>query len=308
MHSSVQTRPTPLWHHPRLHTLWPQLLGAVAVLIFSLTIPMTRLAGGTVTEPALSPWFVALGRSALAGLLAAVYLAAVRAPRPTLHQWRALLGLALGGVFTFPLCMGWAVRHVPAAHAAVVTGVLPLTTAALAAWWMGRSPGLRFWLGGALGCALVLSYAWWKGYSVGAGGWVAADGWLVLAMFGASSSYVLGAQLSQQLAPAHVISWVMVGVLPVTVPAALWCWPDVGVPVASWCALGYLSVFSSWLGFFAWYAALARDPMRVSQIQLMQPFLAMTLAVPLLGEPLDGGAILAALSVLAVVVITQRKR
>ncbi|MES2088920.1 MAG: DMT family transporter, partial [Pseudomonadota bacterium] len=132
-----------------------------------------------------------------------------------------------------------------------------------------------------------------------------ADGWLLLAMLGASTSYVLGAQLSQQMVPAHVISWVMVGALPLTLPAALWCWPEHAVATPSWWALGYLAVFSTWLGFFAWYAALARDPMRVSQLQLMQPFLSMLLAVPLLGETLDVVTVTAALAVLAVVVLAQ---
>ncbi len=43
-----------------------------------------------------------------------------------------------------------------------------------------------------------------------------------------------------------------------------------------------------WLGFFAWYRGLALGgTVRVSQVQLVQPFLSMLFAVPLLGEPLD---------------------
>ena len=46
--------------------LW---LGLLGVCIFALTLPMTRLAAGTVDAPQLSPWFVTWGRAALAGLL-----------------------------------------------------------------------------------------------------------------------------------------------------------------------------------------------------------------------------------------------
>ena len=60
--------------------LW---LGLLGVLIFALTLPMTRLATGTVDAPQLSPWFVTWGRAALAGVLSAVYLLAVRAPWPS---------------------------------------------------------------------------------------------------------------------------------------------------------------------------------------------------------------------------------
>ena len=43
-----------------------------------------------------------------------------------------------------------------------------------------------------------------------------------------------------------------------------------------------------WLGFFAWYHGLTLGGVvRVSQVQLLQPFLALLFAVPLLGERLD---------------------
>ena len=43
-----------------------------------------------------------------------------------------------------------------------------------------------------------------------------------------------------------------------------------------------------WLGFFAWYRGLALGgTVRVSQVQLVQPFLSLLFAVPVLGERLD---------------------
>ncbi|HEY1393129.1 MAG TPA: EamA family transporter, partial [Methylibium sp.] len=104
------------------------LYGLAGVLLFALTIPMTRLAGGSVENPQLPPDFVAIGRAAVAGLLALVWLAATRAPLPR-RGFRGLLALsAAGAVFGFPLFLGWAVRHVEAVHAAVITGFLPLAT------------------------------------------------------------------------------------------------------------------------------------------------------------------------------------
>src|SRR5215510_8234534 len=75
------------------------LLGLVGVALFALTIPMTRLASGPLAAPQLSPWFVAFGRAAFAGLLAALYLLVLRAPRPNASQWRALAFTAVGVVF-----------------------------------------------------------------------------------------------------------------------------------------------------------------------------------------------------------------
>ena len=59
------------------------------------------------------------------------------------------------------------------------------------------------------------------------------------------------------------------------------------MPIApgAWWAFGYVAVFSMWIGFFAWYRGLALGgTVRVSQVQLVQPFFSMLLAVPLLGE------------------------
>jgi drug/metabolite transporter (DMT)-like permease len=57
-----------------------------------------------------------------------------------------------------------------------------------------------------------------------------------------------------------------------------------------------------WLGFFAWYRGLALGGvLRVSQVQLLQPFLALIFAVPVLGERLDPVTLGFALAVIAVV-------
>jgi drug/metabolite transporter (DMT)-like permease len=62
-----------------------------------------------------------------------------------------------------------------------------------------------------------------------------------------------------------------------------------------------------WLGFFAWYRGLALGgTVRVSQVQLIQPFLGMLFAVPLLGETLDALTLGFGLSVIAVVFVGRR--
>ena len=53
-------------------------LGVVGVALFAITLPMTRLATGTQDAPQLSPWFVTLGRAALAGVLSAIFLLVTR--------------------------------------------------------------------------------------------------------------------------------------------------------------------------------------------------------------------------------------
>ncbi len=285
-------------------------LGALGVFIFAMTIPMTRLASGSLAAPQLPAVFVAIGRAALAGLLAVLWLLATRAPWPRAAQWWQLALTSLGVVFGFPLFLGLAVQRVDAAHAAVVSGLLPIATAVVGAIVMRQRPSRGFWACALAGTALVLGFAAWQG---GAHLQV-ADGLLLLAVVWGGFGYVMGARLSAPqgdgsapMAPQQVISWVLVLCLPLTVPLALWTWPAAPVRAAAWGGFLYVSVFSVWLGFFAWYRGLQLGGMlRVSQIQLLQPFLSMLLAVPLLGEPLQPLTVVFALAVMATVFLSRR--
>ena len=166
------------------------LLGLLGVALFALTIPMTRLASGSAGAPQLSPWFVAFGRAAFAGVLAALYLLAVRAPRPNAAQWRALAFTAAGVVFGFPLFMGLAVVRVDAVHASVVTGILPLVTAALGARLLKQPQRPLFWWFAWAGLLLVVAFAWWRGGA----GLQLADGLLALALLLGAHGVCVGRQ------------------------------------------------------------------------------------------------------------------
>jgi len=274
------------------------LLGVLGVVIFAMTVPMTRLAVGPSDAPQLPPLFVTAGRAAFAGCLSLAYLWAVGAPRPGHGHRLALFVSALGTVVGFPLFLGLALRRVDAMHAAVVTGVLPLATAIAAAVAFRQRPSAGFWACALLGCALVLGFALCKG----SGSLVVADALLLGAVASAAIGYVAGARLSAQMPAEHVICWVLVLSLPATLSAAFVTWPTHAASVAAWSGFAYVTVFSMWLGFFAWYRGLALGgTVRVSQVQLLQPFLAMLFAVPVLGERLDATTLTFALGVVATV-------
>ncbi|PUE54549.1 DMT family transporter [Limnohabitans parvus] len=285
--------------------LW---LGLLGVFIFGLTLPMTRLATGTVDAPQMSPWFVTWARAALAGGLSFVYLLAVRAPRPTPSQRGPLLLSLAGNVIGYPLLLGWALRHVTASHAAVITALLPLATAAAAAWLMHQRARLGFWVFAALGSALVAVYSLLRASQIGHGfGLTWADTLLVGAVLAASLGYVAGAKVTASLGAERVISWVCVMALPVTLPGAWLTWPEQSIAPTSWMALLYVGVFSMWAGFFAWFRGLSLGgPLRVSQLQLLQPFISILAAVPLLGESLDAMTLGFALLVVATVFMGRR--
>jgi len=134
-----------------------------------------------------------------------------------------------------------------------------------------------------------------------------ADVLLLLAMACAAVGYGVGALLSQRLRADHVICWALVLGLPFNLPLALMEYPQAAINFKAWLGFFYVAIFSQWLGFFAWYRGLALGgTVRVSQMQLLQPFLSMLFAVPILGESLDALTLGFGLAVIAVVAIGRK--
>ncbi len=292
------------------------LLGFLGVAIFAATLPMTKLA----VSGGLSPWFVTFGRAAVAGVLSLVYLWVTRAGWPARSHWGLLAFTACGVVVGFPLFLALALQTVPSTHGAVVTGLLPLATAVVAAVWFGQRPSLGFWICAALGSVLVLCFMALRSglFSAGAHGATPdlaslgahlhlADAFLLLAMLSAAFGYIGGARLTPHLGAERVICWVLVLSLPATLPVAWATLPVQAVGWPAWWAFGYVAVFSMWIGFFAWYRGLALGgAVQVSQVQLVQPFLAILIAVPVLGETLDMQTLGFALAVIATVFVGKK--
>jgi drug/metabolite transporter (DMT)-like permease len=295
------------------------VLGLLGVVIFGMTFPMTRLAVGTPELPQLTPWFSAFARAAVAGILSLAYLAYShyvhntqqltsirRLSRPELGS---LVVTALGVVFGFPLLTAWALRYVEAIHAAVLIGFLPLATAGLGAWMANQRPSKGFWFCAVLGSGLVVVYALLHNQG---SQWLfhPADLLLILAVACAAVGYAKGAALSSRLGGAEVICWALVIALPISLPVTLLLLPSSNaghVLWTAWLGLFYISVFSMWLGFFAWYKALALGgTVRISQIQLLQPMFSMVFAVPILGERLDLMTLVFAVAVIATVFVGKK--
>lgn len=281
-------------------------LGLAGVVIFSITLPVTRLAVGTAEAPQFSGLFVAMARAVIAAALAALYLLIVRAPWPQREQWRALSVIAMGVVIGFPVFTSVALEEVQAVHASAILGVLPLVTAMMAAVLHRQRPSAGFWLCASLGSALVITYALLRSEAQDLG-LHPGDLLLLMAVVSAALGYTWGARLSDQMPPEQVICWALIVALPLTVPVSWMTWPTHPIGLKAWASLSYLAVFSMWVGFFFWYRGLALGgTVRVSQVQLLQPFLSMLFAVILVGERLDGLTLSFALAVLATVVLGRK--
>ena len=128
--------------------------GSLGVLIFSLSLPMTRVA---VME--LNPVFVGLGRAVVAGILAAILLSITRQPLPSKRFWLRFAVVALGIVVGFPLLTAIAMNNAPASYGAVIIGLLPLATALYGVWRGKEKVSRSFWVFALLGSGLVVCFA-----------------------------------------------------------------------------------------------------------------------------------------------------
>ncbi len=164
--------------------------GMLGVLMLSATLPMTRLA---VAE--FDPVLVGMARALLPAIPAALLLLVTKQARPTQREIGALLIASIGIVYGFPILMSVAMKTLPSAHGAVVTGIMPLATAAVGAVVSGDRPSLGFWLCGVAGSAAVVVYALIDG--AGSISW--ADLVLLLAIATAALGYAVGGQIAKRL-------------------------------------------------------------------------------------------------------------
>jgi drug/metabolite transporter (DMT)-like permease len=283
-------------HAPRHVELEGAALALLGVLAFSFSLPATKLA---VAD--LDPFFVAFGRAGAAALLSIVALRMLGARRPVGAEWRSLGIVAFGVVVGFPLLQSLAMREVDASHGAVVIALLPAWTAVFAVLRAGEHPSPRFWAAAGLGLAAVLAFV----LAQGVGGLELADLELLGASVVCSLAYAEGGALSRTLGGPQTICWALVLVAPLTLPVALATVSSAGSD--AWLGFAYVSLFSMFLGFFAWYAGLARGGVaKAGQTQLLQTPLTLVFAGLILGEHVGWLAVACTLVVLVSVVGTQR--
>ncbi|MFJ1751702.1 DMT family transporter [Kitasatospora sp. NPDC088134] len=274
---------------------------ALGVLSFSFSFPATAWA-----LEGFGPWTVTGLRGVLAALIAGACLLATGARVPPRSAWPGLAAVAVGCAVGFPLLSTLALRISSTAHSAVVIGLLPLATAAVAALRSGSRPPRAFWLAALAGAAVVLAFTVQQS---GGAGLTTADLYLFGALVVCAVGYAEGGRLARSMPGWQVIAWGLVAALPVTaltgglalaVEPVHWTWHGVT-------GLGYLAVVSQFGGFVVWYRGMAAIGVpRASQLQLAQPLLTLCWAVLLLAETLPAAAVPTALAVVACIAATQR--
>ncbi|MEU3729013.1 DMT family transporter [Streptomyces sp. NPDC033538] len=278
------------------------LQAALGVVAFSLTFPATAwgLEG-------FGPWSLIAVRSILAAVIAGGCLLAVGVPLPERRHWSGLAVVGGGVVLGFPLLTTLALQTSTTAHAAVVVGLLPLTTALLSALRLGTRPSRTFWIAALAGAAAVLAFT----VQQSGGALTTADALLFAALLVCAAGYTEGGRLARVMPGWQVIGWALVLCLPLTVPmtAVALSFEPVRLTAHSVTGLLWVAVGSQFLGLVVWYRGMAAIGVpKASQLQLAQPLLTLVWSVLLLGEHLTVAAPLTAAAVLVCIAVTQRAR
>jgi drug/metabolite transporter (DMT)-like permease len=278
------------------------LLGFVGMAIFGGTLPATRIAVSSIDPMALTAL-----RTAIAGLCSLVLLLVLRRPLPPRRLWLPLAIAMTCVSIAFPFLMALAVQTVDASHGGVVLGILPIATALVAVAITHERPRPLFWIASIAGAALVIAFALRQ-----RGGTLSAGDLLLFAAVAVSAvGYAFSGRLTADMPGWEVISWVLVMALPISLPAAVLTMPAdlTHIALKPWLALLYVALFSQWIGFFAWNAGMALGGIaRVSQVQLLQPFITFALAAYFNGETITLQILLFAAAVVATVAISTRTR
>ena len=127
----------------------------------------------------------------------------------------------------------------------------------------------------------------------------------------AAIAYTASGALTRTMPGWEVISWTLVASLPMSLFVCWLTYPadTASVPLDAWLGLLYSAVMAQWMGFFFWNAGLALGGIaRVSQVQLVQPFVTVALATTVNREAVDLTTILFAAAVVATVAIGTRMR
>lgn len=257
--------------------------GFIGVLLFSGSLPATKLA---VTE--MNPIFVTIARAGIAGVLALFVLLIYKEKRPAKDQIFSLVLVSIGCVIGFPLLSSLALQYLTSAHSIVFLGMLPLMTAIFGVFRGGERPHPVFWFFSIIGSLLVIGFAVSQGISASPIG----DILMLLGVILCGLGYAEGAKLSKTLGGWQVISWALVLALPLMMPLFFIYFPKniETVSFQGWFGLGYIALFSMFIGFIFWYKGLAQGGITtVGQLQLLQPFFGLALAAYFLNEQVSLG-------------------
>lgn len=286
----------------------PQLIAFLAIVLWGATPAATQIA-----VRAIDAITVGLLRTVLAALILLPIAFFMKLPKPTDKVgWTALLVSALAGFIGYTLLFTIGVKHTSTTHAALILAAAPIFTGLIGFTIDRKFPRWVWWLGALI--ALIGEF-FLVGYTTKGSfeSTTSFEGDLVifLAVVFASAGYVSGGKLSSRIGTWAATTWgisiaglIQLPILVLPRDSAQIMMNDFNV--VSWLSVIYLVVFTSIMGYAAWYWAMGKAGVaRISPIQFTQPIISLVIAVIVFNEPFTYPIIIALATILLGVIITR---
>jgi len=288
------------------------LLGFIGVLIFSLTLPITR----HLTQVDFTSLEIGFGRGFLAGIASVLILLFKGQFKtenlPSKTDLRKLIIVAIGVVFAFPIFTAIAMQTIPAGNGGIVLAAVPLSTAIFAGLLSEENPTTKFWGIAVIGFITVIVFRLLTNdlgiTNIGFG-----DFALLVCVVIGGMGYAQGGILGKAMSGWKVICWALVISLPLVIPLTILNF-DVThlIQVAndsfvSLLLFAFLCLFNNLIGFFFFYEGLGMGGVaRVSQVDLFRPFFTFFFSVVFLGETMTFLAIFFLFLIIGIVYLSKK--
>ena len=288
------------------------LLGFIGVLIFSLTLPITR----HLTQVDFTSLEIGFGRGFLAGIASVLILLFKGQFKtenlPSKTDLRKLIIVAIGVVFAFPIFTAIAMQTIPAGNGGIVLAAVPLSTAIFAGLLSEENPTTKFWGIAVIGFITVIVFRLLTNdlgiTNIGFG-----DFALLVCVVIGGMGYAQGGILGKTMSGWKVICWALVISLPLVIPLTILNF-DVAhlIQVAndsfvSILLFAFLCLFNNLIGFFFFYEGLGIGGVaRVSQVDLFRPFFTFFFSVVFLGETMTFLAIFFLFLIIGIVYLSKK--
>ena len=284
----------------------PYLLASVAIILWGATPAATLIA-----VEGIDPVTVGLVRTITAALILFPLAMLLKLPAPTDREcWIDLVISALTGFAGYTLIFTVGQKLTSTNHAALILASAPIFTGLIGSVmerkWLARS----WWLGAAVALVgeaiLITSQA--SGTRTAS---LTGDLLVLVSVVFVSTSYVTGGRSSSKIGNWPTIAWSVSIAGVILAPVLTWRLATVHLArfnsvQSSWFAVLYLVLFTSIIGWAAWYGAIGRGGVgRIAPIQFAQPVVSLLIALAIIRETITAPVLLSIFVIFTGLIITK---
>jgi drug/metabolite transporter (DMT)-like permease len=287
----------------------PNFVAFIAIIVWGATPAATQIA---VTE--IDSATVGMLRTVIAAVILLPSALLLRLPRPKDREgWIALCVSALAGFVLYTLLFTVGVKLTSTTHAALILTASPIFTGFIGFIVERKWPKWLWWLGAIIalvGEAILIGCR--DSSAIRDAATLEGDLLVLASAVFSSAGFVAGGHLSSKIGTQATTAWgiSLAGIVLLPVLLSSFNLSQVvitGSNSHSWLAVIYLAVFTSIIGYSAWYWALDKGGIaRISPIQFTQPIVSLILAVSLLSETITIPTVIALVTIIFGVVLTRK--